>query len=89
MIGPTFDRTILQNRSLEKIDQTETDGPRKEEMDIHKIAIMGAGHGGLAAAADLTKRGFDVRLHARREESLAPIRAQANTANASSGTIGI
>ena len=49
-------------------------------MDIRKIAIMGAGHGGLAAAADLTKRGFDVRLHARREESLAPIRAQGGIA---------
>jgi len=45
-------------------------------MDIRKVAIMGAGHGGLAAAADLTLRGVEVRLHARREESLAPIRAQ-------------
>jgi opine dehydrogenase len=45
-------------------------------MDIRTIAIMGAGHGGLAAAADLTRRGFDVRLHARREESLKPIREQ-------------
>lgn len=45
-------------------------------MDIRSVAIMGAGHGGLAAAADLTRRGFEVRLHARREDSLAPIRAQ-------------
>jgi opine dehydrogenase len=45
-------------------------------MGICTIAIMGAGHGGLAAAADLGKRGFDVRLHARRKESLAPIRDQ-------------
>jgi len=37
------------------------------------IAVLGAGHGGYAAAADLTKRGFDVRLHARNEERLAPI----------------
>jgi len=37
---------------------------------------MGAGHGGLAAAADLTRRGLQVRLHARRAESLSPIRAQ-------------
>ena len=43
---------------------------------IRTIAIMGAGHGGLAAAADLGNRGFDVRLHARREESLEPIREQ-------------
>ncbi|MDA0651976.1 MAG: NAD(P)-binding domain-containing protein, partial [Proteobacteria bacterium] len=45
-------------------------------MDIRSVAIMGAGHGGLAAAVDLTRRGLEVRLHARREESLAPIRAQ-------------
>lgn len=37
---------------------------------------MGAGHGGTAAAADLTARGFEVRLHARREESLEPFRRQ-------------
>ena len=38
------------------------------------IAVLGAGHGGCAAAADLTRRGFDVRLHARREERLDPLR---------------
>lgn len=43
-------------------------------MAFHCIAIMGAGHGGYAAAADLGRRGFDVRLHARRADSLAPIR---------------
>lgn len=45
-------------------------------MAIHKIAVMGAGHGGAAAAADLTARGFEVRLHARREQSLTPFREQ-------------
>jgi opine dehydrogenase len=49
-------------------------------MDIRRIAIMGAGHGGLAAAADLGRRGFDVRLHARREETLAPVREQGGIA---------
>jgi len=44
-------------------------------MPIRKIAVLGAGHGGCAAAADLTLRGFEVRLHARREETLAPLRA--------------
>jgi opine dehydrogenase len=43
---------------------------------IRKIAVLGAGHGGLAAAADLTARGFEVRLHARSEETLAPLRDQ-------------
>src|SRR5579864_2953598 len=39
------------------------------------IAILGAGHGGAAAAADLVRRGFKVRLHARRADRLAPFRA--------------
>ena len=39
-----------------------------------QIAVLGAGHGGCAAAADLTRRGFDVRLHARREDRLQPLR---------------
>ncbi len=43
---------------------------------IETIAILGAGHGGLAAAADLELRGYRVRLHARREETLDPIREQ-------------
>ena len=41
---------------------------------IRTIAILGAGNGGCAAAADLTLRGYEVRLHARREERLEPIR---------------
>ncbi len=45
-------------------------------MTVQKVAILGAGHGGCAAAADLTARGYEVRLHARREESLAPLRDQ-------------
>ena len=45
-------------------------------MAVRSIAILGAGHGGLAAAADLGARGFEVRLHARRAETLDPIRAQ-------------
>lgn len=36
------------------------------------VAVLGAGHGGLAAAADLTLRGFGVRLQNRSE---APLRA--------------
>ena len=37
---------------------------------VRTVAVLGAGHGGCAAAADLTARGFDVRLHARREATL-------------------
>jgi len=44
-------------------------------VSIRSIAILGAGHGGYAAAADLTRRGFEVRLQARNAERLAPIRA--------------
>ena len=36
------------------------------------VAVLGAGHGGLAAAADLSRRGFRVRLQNR---SAGPIRA--------------
>lgn len=42
---------------------------------IKTVAVLGAGHGGCAAAADLTRRGFEVRLHARNPERLAPLRA--------------
>jgi len=42
---------------------------------IKTVAILGAGHGGCAAAADLTLRGFTVKLHARSAEHLAPLRA--------------
>jgi opine dehydrogenase len=38
------------------------------------IAVLGGGHGGCAAAADLTLRGHDVRLFSRSESALAPIR---------------
>src|SRR5688500_795403 len=41
---------------------------------IREIAIIGAGNGGCAAAADLTLRGFSVRLYGRSESTVAPIR---------------
>jgi opine dehydrogenase len=43
---------------------------------IKTIAVLGAGHGGCAAAGDLGKRGFSVRLHARNGERLSPLRQQ-------------
>ncbi|MGH7836153.1 MAG: NAD(P)-binding domain-containing protein, partial [Candidatus Binatia bacterium] len=45
-------------------------------MSIHRIAILGAGNGGCAAAADLTLRGHEVRLYSRSEATLRPIREQ-------------
>ncbi len=44
-------------------------------MTVRRIAVLGAGHGGTAAAADLTLRGFEVRLQARRAERIAAIEA--------------
>ena len=41
---------------------------------VREVAIIGAGNGGCAAAADLTLRGFNVRLYGRRAEAIAPIR---------------
>jgi opine dehydrogenase len=45
-------------------------------MTVKTIAVLGAGHGGYAAVADLTRRGFTVRLQARNPDRLQPIRAQ-------------
>lgn len=42
-------------------------------MSVKKIAILGAGNGGCAAAADLTLRGYEVRLFSRSENTLSPI----------------
>jgi opine dehydrogenase len=42
-------------------------------MSIRKIAILGAGNGGCATAADLTLRGYEVRLFSRSENTLLPI----------------
>jgi opine dehydrogenase len=42
-------------------------------MPIKKIAILGAGNGGCATAADLTLRGFQVRLFSRSDKTLLPI----------------
>ena len=38
-----------------------------------KVAILGAGHGGLSASADLTLRGHEVRLTTRSPQTLAPV----------------
>ena len=48
----------------------------EREMAVNTVAVLGAGHGGCAAAADLGTRGYSVRLHARNAERLAPLRAQ-------------
>jgi opine dehydrogenase len=42
--------------------------------EIRKVAVLGAGHGGCAAAAVLTLRGYEIRMHSRSEERLAPLR---------------
>ena len=41
---------------------------------VREIAIIGAGNGGCAAAADLTLRGFSVRLYGRSATTIAPVR---------------
>jgi opine dehydrogenase len=43
---------------------------------VKSVAVLGAGHGGCAAAADLGRRGYAVHLHARNEARLTPLRAQ-------------
>jgi opine dehydrogenase len=44
--------------------------------EIRRIAIVGAGNGGCAAAVDLTQRGFDVRLCGRSASTIAPLQAR-------------
>ncbi|HEX3801941.1 MAG TPA: NAD/NADP octopine/nopaline dehydrogenase family protein [Solirubrobacteraceae bacterium] len=41
--------------------------------DATSVAVLGAGNGGCAAAADLTLRGFDVRLYTRSQSRIEPI----------------
>jgi len=42
--------------------------------EVRKVAVLGAGHGGCAAAAVLSLRGYEVRLHSRSEQRLKPLR---------------
>ena len=53
---------------------------------IRTVAILGAGHGGAAAAADLTLRGFEVRLQARRAAALDTLRGGITLTGAKTGT---
>jgi len=53
---------------------------------IRDIAIIGAGNGGCAAAADLTLRGFSVRLFGRSASTVAPIAERGSIEI--SGTLG-
>src|SRR5258708_13668435 len=46
---------------------------------LKTIAVLGAGHGGCAAAADLTARGHTGRLHAPRDAALEPLRKARGT----------
>jgi opine dehydrogenase len=42
-------------------------------MTVQSVAVLGAGNGGCAAAADLGGRGFEVRLYNRSRERLEPL----------------
>lgn len=52
-----------------------------------KVALLGAGNGGCASAADLTLRGFDVALYDYFDKALEAIRANGNTVKYS-GVLG-
>lgn len=43
-------------------------------MTVSKVAVLGAGNGGCATAADLAVRGFETRLYSRSDRTLEPIR---------------
>ena len=44
-----------------------------EQCSFRRIAVLGAGHGGCAVAADLARRGYEVRLHSRSRKRLEPL----------------
>jgi opine dehydrogenase len=44
--------------------------------NIRRVAIVGAGNGGCAAAVDLTQLGFEVRLYGRSASTIAPLQAR-------------
>ncbi|MDA0653312.1 MAG: NAD/NADP octopine/nopaline dehydrogenase family protein, partial [Proteobacteria bacterium] len=56
------------------------------EPAIHRVAILGAGNGGCAAAVDLGGRGYEIRLWNRSEGRLAPLREAGGVAYA--GALG-
>ena len=43
-------------------------------MSINKVAVLGAGNGGCATAADLAVRGYETRLYSRSPKTLEPLR---------------
>ncbi len=43
-------------------------------MAIRKVAVLGAGNGGCATAADLAAKGLETRLYSRSEKTLEPLR---------------
>jgi len=47
---------------------------------IKSIAVLGAGNGGFATAADLTRRGYEVRLWGRNSDKLDAVRARGGIA---------
>ncbi len=49
-------------------------------MSIEKVAVLGAGNGGCATAADLSVRGFETRLYSRSEKTLEPLRRRGGIA---------
>lgn len=44
--------------------------------DVERVAIIGAGNGGFAAAADFVRAGFDVRLFGRSQSTIDPVIAR-------------
>jgi opine dehydrogenase len=76
MLIPISLRSIRAIMTIRR-KQVQSQGPF---MTVATVAVLGAGHGGCAAAADLGSRGYKVRLHARNPTRLAPLRAQGGVA---------
>ncbi len=57
----------------DQVAAAETRTRQGPNQPFDRIAVLGAGHGGCAVAADLAHRGFDVRVQSRNAERLAPL----------------
>jgi len=73
-------RDLAQEVRRPKKNQVEGErvsGPdRNGEKGLPRFAVLGAGHGGVAMAADLSLRGFPVTLYNRTQERIDPIIAR-------------
>ena len=69
------------SESIEKISNNKAKSSfAMRDAMVRSVAVLGAGNGGFAAAADLARLGYDVRLWARNPERLRAVQAHGGIA---------